>query len=123
MKKKDLNDIHFFLYNLLKELCWVCPRTNKTSIGAFFDKNTLTPRRLMFERKKVTQIVKIWQPTFNMNFIHQDQDVHYWYKHFLFNQLSFRCNFREIIIPDGGYCCDWIAVSILLSENGKTPYC
>ncbi len=36
------------------------------------------------------------------------------------NQLLFRCNLKEIIVPDGGLCCEWVMTLILLHESEES---
>ena len=115
LKKKEIDDIHDFDWDLVDNLRWTCPRTNKTSRGACYHKNAIGNNHPLFNKTSVSQVIKIWRPVTNFEFNYRKENVQYWYKELLMNQLSFRCNLTEIEVPDGGSCCEWLTTLILLN--------
>ena len=102
MEKKKVYDIHDFNYDLLNDLRWKCPQTKKPGRGAFYTKKKPTKISPLFELKSIYEVIAVWKPDTNWNFEAKGISGDIWYKEFLIDRLSFKCNFTEIRIPDGG---------------------
>ena len=122
IEKKHIQDIHDFEYNVLKKLRWTCPRTNTKGRGAFYTTSTPTKNSPLFELTSIPDVIKIWKPSTTWEFTQQGYNIDDWYKEFLISRLSFKCNFTEIKIPDGGSCSEWLVSTILLSEDEDSEY-
>ena len=122
LKDKQIDDIHDFDWDLVDNLRWTCPRKKKTSRGANYHKNAIGNGNALFEKTSLSQVIKIWKPETNFNFVYREENVQYWYKELLINRLSFRCILTEIEVPDGGSCCEWLTTLILLNETDGSEY-
>ena len=120
----DYPDIHQIPSDIVKNLYWKCRRFSTRSgkqKGAFYYKKVLSKDNYFQGINSIPGLLKVLGPN-NPGYMRGKVDYSGEIKSTLLSRLSFNCMFKSAIIPDGGSCCEWIATSLLLSEENSKDY-
>ena len=106
---------------------WVCRRTNKPNKGAFYFKTGFSTvnKSVGKDHFGFTSLDAMLDTLSNddkRKYTWQDHNYDTIWEEIFYQRLSCDCNLNKIKIPDGGFCCDFVASSLLYSEELSGDY-